>query len=381
MWQIFKQFFLLGWVSFGGPAAHLGYFQRHFVTKLGWLEQAHYAQLIALSQVLPGPGSSQVGFAIGYQRAGLFGGLAAFVGFTAPSFAIMVTAALLNSNFTDNSFYQSILHCLKLFAVVVVADAVLTMSKYFWAQRLMLLVGVTSSVVLLLLPGITSQLLILAVAALFGMSQPVSDSQAPARAQSGNPQWWALGIFALLFVGLPLVSHVTPLLSLFSEFFQAGALVFGGGHVVLPLLQEALAGQITTDNFLLGYALAQAIPGPMFTLASFLGADLWGSNPLLGAAVATLAIFAPGLLLMVGLLNHWQALVAIPRLAGAIQAVNAAVVGLLLSAWCSPVVTSSVTGSLDVALVLIGFLLLRQLKLAVLYLLAGYLILGVVFAF
>ncbi|MBW8191042.1 chromate efflux transporter [Neiella marina] len=384
MWQIFKQFFALGWVSFGGPAAHLGYFQRHFVHKLGWLDQPRYAQLIALSQFLPGPGSSQVGFAIGYQRAGLLGGLAAFIGFTAPSFAIMAAIALLNTSLTDNSFYQGVIHSLKLFAVVIVADAVITMSKQFWSKQTSLLIGLVSTVVMLLQQGLWTQLLVLAGAAVIGASQPemTAPTEKPCVDDKAcsSPLWWALVLFGLLFFVLPLIAGQSSLVALFSEFFQAGSLVFGGGHVVLPLLQESLAGQISQDSFLLGYASAQAIPGPMFTLATFLGAELTPSSPLLGALVATVAIFAPGLLLMVGLLNSWQALVARPRLAGAISAVNAAVVGLLVSAWYAPVFTSSVFLKQDFAAVVVGFVLLRQLKVPVLYLVAGYVALGLLLA-
>ncbi|MBD1390056.1 chromate efflux transporter [Neiella sp. HB171785] len=381
MWQIFKHFFSLGWVSFGGPAAHLGYFQRHFVQKLGWLEQQRYAQLIALSQFLPGPGSSQVGFAIGYQRAGLLGGLTAFVAFTAPSFAIMLGIAILNTSLTENLFYQSVVHALKLFAVVIVADAVLTMSKQFWQRQLGVMVGLCSTVIMLLYPGISSQLLVLAAAAVIGCLQPVTDSKATASNHGLQPRWWALAAFALLFIGLPLIATSSPLLGLFSEFFQAGALVFGGGHVVLPLLQETLAGQVTNDSFLLGYASAQAIPGPMFTLATFLGADLLPESPIVGALVATLAIFTPGFLLMVGFLSSWHGLMAKPRLAAAVGAVNAAVVGLLLTAWYSPIFISSVGSATDFAAVVVAFVMVRQLHVPVTYVVAGFCLFGLLSAF
>ncbi|GGA81050.1 chorismate-binding protein [Neiella marina] len=381
MWQIFKHFFSLGWVSFGGPAAHLGYFQRHFVQKLGWLKQERYAQLIALSQFLPGPGSSQVGFAIGYQRAGLLGGLTAFFAFTAPSFCIMFGIAIVNTSLTENLFYQSVIHALKLFAVVIVADAVLTMSKQFWQRQLGVVIGLASTVVMLIWPGISTQLLVLIAAAIIGCVQPSAPIDADnATGSELKPKWWALVVFGLLFVGLPLLASSNPLLSLFSDFFQAGALVFGGGHVVLPLLQEALVGQVSSDSFFLGYASAQAIPGPMFTLATFLGADLMPETPLIGALLATMAIFAPGLLLMVGFLSSWHGLMAKPRLAAAVSAVNAAVVGLLLSAWYSPIFVSSVLDAGDFAAVVVGYVLLRQLRVPVLFLVSGFCVFGVLSA-
>ena len=380
MWQVFKHFFFLGWISFGGPAAHLGYFQRHFVSKLGWLEQAHYAQLVALSQFLPGPGSSQVGFAIGYQRAGLLGGITAFVAFTLPSFFLMVVMASLNQQLTDNQVFQGLIHGLKLVAVVVVADAILTMGLQFWRSRLAMAIGFVTAIAVSGFPSVATQLIALCAAAGVGLFWRHQSQSAEAPFTWKSLQWVALAAFALLFLGLPLLASSHHLLSLVNDFYHAGSLVFGGGHVVLPMLQQSLTHQVSADTFLFGYASAQAIPGPMFTLASFLGYELGGDRPWLGAVLATFAIFLPGFLLLIGFMRSWQALAQQPKLAGAIAAVNTSVVGLLLSAWYSPVLTHSVQTWFDGLAALVGFVVLRQFKWPIYRLILGFSLLGLVMA-
>lgn len=370
---VFWQFLLLGLVSFGGPAAHIGYFQKAFVERLQWLDQHQYNNLISLSQFLPGPGSSQMGFAIGVQRAGLFGGIAAFLGFTLPSFLLMYTLAITTLS-NDSILLSGVIHGLKLMAVVVVADACLTMFSTFCKQKSSMMICVLSAVVLLVIPSMVSQIILLILAAIFGIfaykiEQP--SSIAPIRI-SKVP----LMIFGLLFLVVPLFGANSQWVSLFSGFYTSGSLVFGGGHVVLPLLQETIGDQVSTDTFLLGYASAQAVPGPMFSLSAFLGAKLMTDSAMLGAMVATAAIFLPGFLLMYALLGSWQNIAKRPQVAGAVWGINAAVVGLLISALYSPVFISGVLSSIDFAAVLIGFLLLRKFNVAILWLVIGYALYG-----
>lgn len=374
---IFKQFFLLGWISFGGPAAHLGYFRRTFVEQRQWLSDADYSQLVALSQFLPGPGSSQVGFAIGYRQAGLPGALTAFIGFTLPSLLLMLALAAFSSQLTDNSLFQSLVHGLKLLAVVIVADATLGMYNSFCNTRRNIGLCVGTAVALLLWPGVWTQISMLSLAALLSQPRQPTASTTAASTQTARLALPALLLFGLLLLILPLFSHSHPLTALFSSFFQAGSLVFGGGHVVLPLLQTLVGNQLATDSFLTGYAAAQAVPGPMFTFATYLGYALTPTAPITGALVATAAIFLPGFLLLLAVLKNWQTLAQTPRLAAACQGINAAVVGLLLSALYQPVFTSAVSQPSDVALLLIGFMLLKVMKLPIIGLVMFFILAGV----
>lgn len=373
---VFRQFFLLGWISFGGPAAHIGYFRQRFVEQLKWLNDEEYAQLVALSQFLPGPGSSQVGFAVGYRQGGLSGAIAAFIGFTLPSMLLMILLATLSSQLTDSGWFEAAVHGLKLLAVVVVADATLGMFGNFCKQKLTITLCIATAMALLILPGIGTQLLALVLAALVGLRWLTGEQPA---AGSGTAQlsWLPLLLFAALFLLLPLIAGVTPLLQLFSDLFQAGSLVFGGGHVVLPLLQGLVGDQMSADSFLTGYAAAQAVPGPMFTLATWLGYNLTPTTPIAGALIATLAIFLPGFLLLLAVLKNWQTLAAQPHLAGAIKGINAAVPGLLLAALYQPVFTSAVINAVDMALVIAGFALLRVAKLPIIALVALFILSGV----
>ncbi|EKO3536091.1 chromate efflux transporter [Vibrio fluvialis] len=376
MLTIFKIFFSLGWVSFGGPAAHIGYFRQAFVQKRGWLTDDEYAQIVALSQFLPGPGSSQVGFAIGYQRAGLFGACAAFLGFTLPSVMLMLLIALLSSELLNQPLFLHIVHGLKLLAVLVVADATWGMYQNFCRQKLTILLCLVTAIALLCVPTLTTQMLVLIVAALLGASRLKGDH--PKEATKGySLSWMPLALFAILFFGLPLVSSYSSLLGVFDHFYQAGSLVFGGGHVVLPLLQNTLGDQITSDTFLTGYAAAQAVPGPMFTFATYLGYALDPDSPITSALVATVAIFLPGFLLLLGVLKHWRALAAIPAINGALTGVNASVVGLLIAALYQPVFTSAVTTSFDVATILLGVVLMKVLRLPILVMVIYFAIAGV----
>lgn len=366
LFAIFKIFFALGWVSFGGPAAHIGYFRNTFVEKLKWLSDNDYAQIVALSQFLPGPGSSQVGFAVGYQRAGLGGGIMAFLGFTLPSVILMLALAVLSSQLTESSVFQNIVHGLKLLAVLVVADAAWGMYKNFCKSTLTVSLCIGTAIALLVFQGIATQIIVLIIAALVGTRYlATGNNESPAGSLSFSVM--PLVSFFALLVALPLLGHFSPSLQLFADFYQAGSLVFGGGHVVLPLLQNIVGDQLTQDAFLTGYAAAQAVPGPMFTFATYIGYELMPTAPIVGAIIATLGVFVPGFLLLVGVLKNWQQLASIPAVSGALMGVNAAVVGLLLSALYQPVFVSAVVSSLDLAWVLFGALLMKQFKLPIVW--------------
>ncbi len=389
--EVFWRFLLLGCISFGGPAAHIGYFRSTFVEKLNWLDDGAYARLVALSQFLPGPGSSQIGFAIGCRQAGVAGGLAAFIGFTLPSFVLLTLLAIFTFNQADASSLDGIIHGLKLLAVVVVADACLGMYKNFCQERFSTSIAVATAAALLLLPGLWTQALVLVMAAGIGVLLSGNTSlikRAPSEIANTNlglkqlMNSKALWLFALLFLVLPLLSLFGALfteLDLFSRFYQAGSLVFGGGHVVLPLLQQLVGESLGADRFLSGYAAAQAVPGPMFTLAAFLGANLLADSPWLGALLATLGVFLPGLLLVLALQRHWEVLASKPKMAGAIWGINAAVVGLLLSALYLPVFSSAVLSGFDMALVLMGFYCLKVLRCPLILLVALFIACGFIF--
>lgn len=373
---LFGHFFYLGWISFGGPAAHLGYFQRYFVQKHRWIESQKYAQLVALSQFLPGPGSSQVGFAIGYEKAGLPGAITAFVGFTLPSFFLMFIFALAGIHFADSLTVQGAITGLKLLAVVVVADAILTMAKSFCQHNTTRLIAIVSMLLLAFFSAVTSQLIILMVAALVGLVLYKGIEEPSTSSAKVGLNKFALTVIILLTLA-PLIAIDNSLIKLFHDFFSAGSLVFGGGHVVLPLLQESIAGQLSNDEFLMGYGAAQAIPGPMFTLATFLGGLLTPENPLTGAAVATIGIFLPGFLLVLIFYKAWHSLMANPKVAGAVWGVNAAVVGLLAAAFYQPIAINAIHQWQDLIYVAVGFYLLRWQKVPIIALVISYLGLGI----
>lgn len=372
-WDILLRFLLLGCVSFGGPAAHLGYFRRTFVQRLGWLDDTGYARLVALAQFLPGPASSQVGFAIGLQRAGLPGAIAAFIGFTLPSFVLMTSLAVSSRSWADAAWLPGLVNGLKWLALVVVADAVIGLYQSFCRQRLTQSIALVTAAAVLLLPWVWSQPLLLLVMGLVGAWR-LSDRAPQASTDGGRLKRWPLLVFALLlaFLLLPLGWFAEAGL----PFFSAGSLVFGGGHVVLPLLQASVGPALEPDRFLFGYASAQAMPGPLFTLAAFLGAELHPASPWLGALLATAAIFLPGFLLLLALVDVWQRLAHKPRLAGALAAVNAAVVGLLLAALYQPVFLSAIGDVEALALALLGLVALRWLNCPVLLLVALAIALG-----
>ena len=376
IWEVFWRFLALGCVSFGGPAAHIGYFQKTFVQKLKWIDVESYARLISLSQFLPGPGSSQIGFALGLRRAGLFGGVAAFIGFTFPSFLLLYFLAATNTEQNSSDLFSGIVYGLKLLAVVVVAAATLSMFKAFCKERLSVSIAVLTSATLLWLPSLWTQISVLVVAALVGAfyCKPIMNKNETKERFKLLP----LVFFFVLFVGLPILAVVSQWVKIFSGFYQTGSLVFGGGHVVLPLLQQTIGDAVPTDRFLLGYAAAQAVPGPMFSLAAFLGAELSPDNLLLGALIATAGVFLPGFLLVLSLRGAWESLAAQPKVAGAAWGINAAVVGLLLSALYKPVFISAVSTPIEMALVIIGFFALTTMRMPIVMLVLGFGAIGLV---
>ena len=378
--DVFRTFLMLGLTSFGGPIAHLGYFHRVFVIEKRWLSEDEYGRLLALCQFLPGPASSQLGFAIGYKRKGLRGALAAFVGFTLPSFLLMWFIAVKAIDYgVKSQYWLDIVHGLKLLAVIVVADAVVSMYRKFCQSAFTRGLAYLSAVVLVMFGGVVMQISMILLAGCLGWLFTHSDwrggwSVAPKSMRENRGiirhqlSLLPLIAFACLLVGLPLVTIILPSIGFFSDFYAAGSWVFGGGHVVLPLLQGLIGGAIDTDQFLTGYAAAQAVPGPMFTMATYLGALLVPGSPLLGAILATIAIFLPGFLLVMGMQKLWMQLSAGDRLRATVAGVNAAVVGLLGSALFNPVFVSSVSNGSDFAIVIAGFFLLRYLHVSVYWL-------------
>ncbi|MGI2258749.1 chromate efflux transporter [Shewanella sp. GXUN23E] len=376
MWQIFVRFFTLGLISFGGPAAHIGYFRQTFVAQLNWLDDRRYGNIVALSQFLPGPGSSQVGFAIGYQMGGIFGAVAAFVGFTLPSFLLLYLMAVTSSIWLDHSLFQGAIHGLKLLAVVVVADAVLGMFRQFCQKTAAKGIMLLSTVLLLLVSGIAAQIALIGLSAVLGYVFLIQEDEGPTPGEDAGIRWGYLLSFVILLAGAVAMAGNGTLVGVAGQFYQAGSLVFGGGHVVLPLLESTVGGEMSPDRFLAGYALAQAVPGPMFTLATFLGAEVWLANPLMGALVATLAIFLPGFLLMLAIIHSWHALSQRPRVAGIVAGINAGVVGLLFCALYNPVFVSGVQNATDMALVVAGFGLLKLVRVHIVLLVAGFAAVG-----
>ncbi|MDF9297418.1 chromate efflux transporter [Geobacillus stearothermophilus] len=358
----------LGLTSFGGPVAHLGYFYEEYVKRKKWIDDKTYADLVALCQFLPGPASSQVGIGIGLMRAGVWGALAAWLGFTLPSaVALSLVAVWLQHASLGEAGWM---HGLLLAAVAVVAQAVWEMARKFAAGRLEATFAVAAAIAVLLMPGAWSQVAVIAAAGGIGAFGLRRKNVALSSSVAGIPPFirrstgvTLLLLFAVLLVALPLVRAwvSSPLWALFDSFYRAGALVFGGGHVVLPLLEAEVVpqGWVTADQFLAGYSAAQAVPGPLFTFAAYIGMAALGWK---GALVATTAIFLPSFLLVLGAFPFWHWLRHQPRFQAALAGMNAAVVGILLAALYDPIWTQAVKGPVDLAFVLGAFLLLAIWK-------------------
>lgn len=362
--EVFGAFLKLGLTSFGGPIAHLGYFRDELVTRRRWLSDTAYADLVALCQFMPGPASSQVGFALGMMRAGWLGALAAFVAFTLPSALILLVFALTAAT-VSGPIGTGALHGLKIVAVAIVAQAVWGMARSLCPDRERATIAVVAVAMLAFLPGavgMVGAIIMGAVAGLMlghGSANPVGGhiTMPVTKSQAGI----ALAAFAVLLLGLPLLAGLSQGWAVVDSFYRAGSLVFGGGHVVLPLLQaEVVApGWVTPDQFLAGYGAAQAVPGPLFTFAAYLGAVLGPEpNGVLGATLALLALFVPGFLLLIGVLPFWDGFRAWPQAQSVMQGANAAVVGILGAALYSPVFTSAICNMREFALALACFVAL-----------------------
>ena len=362
--EVFGAFLKLGLTSFGGPIAHLGYFRDELVIRRKWLDEAAYAELVALCQFLPGPASSQVGFALGLTRAGPLGALAAWTAFTLPS-AILMLLLVLASGKVGGPVADTVFHGLKLVAVVIVAQAVWGMARTLTPDLRRAGIALAAAAVVLLASGAAGQVAAILFGALAGVLFCRHVAIAPGRwapiAISRRVGGACLALFALLLVGLPVLATAVDLRSvaLFDIFYRAGALVFGGGHVVLPLLRDALVlpGWMTDDRFLAGYGAAQAMPGPLFTISAYLGGVAGG---VAGAALALIGIFLPGLLLVIGVLPFWSALRDNAGVRAAIVGVNAAAVGILALALYDPLWTNSVTSWVDVLLIGTGLVALMR---------------------
>jgi chromate transporter len=364
--QVFAAFLKLGVTSFGGPIAHLGYFRHEFVTRRKWLEEPSYADIVALCQFLPGPASSQVGITIGLLRAGLAGALAAWLGFTAPSALAMMAFGYGVTAFGDLG-HAAWLHGLKIVAVAVVAQAVWGMAQSLCPDRPRITLAIGAAVLTLLLPSAVGQVGVIALGALIGWwwlpgdaGKNVNAIHVPLSRRAG---FAAFAIFVVLLILLPLAAGATQVhaIGLIDAFYRSGSLVFGGGHVVLPLLQQEVVppGWISNDAFLAGYGAAQAVPGPLFTFAAYLGTAMQPSpNGWLGALICLVAIFLPSFLLLFGALPFWNDLRQRADIQSALRGVNAAVVGLLLAALYTPVWTSAIGRPVDFAIAAVAFLLL-----------------------
>ncbi len=372
--KIFLAFLRLGLLSFGGPIAHIGYYRAEFVNRRRWLSEEAYADIVALAQFVPGPASSQTGFALGVLRGGLRGGLAAWFGFTLPSALIMLAAAY-GLQYAQGSAAQGAIHGLKLLAAGVVAQAVWSMGRALCPDRLRAGFAFALAATLIAIPNAPLQLAAIVLGALVGfffLRGTERPHAAPLGVKTGHAAAWsAIFAYFLLLAGLPIAAAASQngTIQLAEAFYRAGALVFGGGHVVLPLLQETVVrpGWVSAGDFLAGYGAAQALPGPLFTIAAFLGAKASvGPGGAAGAAVAVIAIFLPGLLLVYGALPFWDRLRVKGHARGALDGVNAAVVGILGAALYQPVWTSAVLRPLDAALALLAFAALAVAGLPVL---------------
>jgi chromate transporter len=357
----------LGLTSFGGPAAHIGYFRDEYVQKRKWLDDKLYADLVALCQFLPGPASSQVGISIGMLRGGLFGGILSWIGFTLPSVLILMTFAWLIMQ--TGSFESGWIQGLKMVAVAVVAQALLGMGKSLAPDRPRITVAMIAASATLLIPTAWGQIMIIILAGLFGVffykndAVPESVDMPLSFGRKTGIAAWILffGLLILLPLFRPFVQAASYLI--FDIFYRVGSIVFGGGHVVLPMLEREVvpAGWMSSEAFIAGYGAAQAVPGPLFTLSGYLGQIMGGFS---GAAIAVVAMFLPSFLLVMGTLPFWAVIRTKPRVQAALKGINAAVVGILLAALYDPVFTSAVHDSIDFVIVLISFTLLVFYKLS-----------------
>nr|WP_314483306.1 chromate efflux transporter [uncultured Pseudomonas sp.] len=369
-WHVFLVFLRLGLTSFGGPIAHLGYFREEFVCRRQWLSEQNYAELVAVCQFLPGPASSQVGMALGLLRCGYGGAVAAWIGFTLPSAMALIAFGLGLATY-DNAIPTGVMHGLQVVAVSVVAQAVWGMVRTMCPDVARVSIMAAAACFLLLMPSTAGQMVVIIIAAVLGLmlltprsGEPFDPLPIPLRRRAGL--FW-LGLFFVLLIGLPISAELfsNPTLSMLDGFYRTGSLVFGGGHIVLPLLQAEVVprGWVSNDVFLAGYGAAQAIPGPLFTFAAFLGASMnQAPSGWLGGLICLLAIFAPSFLLVLGTLPFWAHVRRNRRVQAALLGINAAVVGMLLAALYQPIWTGVILNPLDFGMALVALVALMFWK-------------------
>ena len=369
VWEVLLAATRLGLTSFGGPIAHIGYFRDEYVVRRRWLDEENFAELVALCQFLPGPASSQLGMAVGYRRAGIAGSFAAWLGFTLPSAVALVLFAYGVREFGGET--DGWLHGLKVAAVAVVALALWGMGRTLAPDKPRVAIAVLAAVAMLAADGVTAQLAVIAGGAALGLAflQPPEPATGAADGKRTGARVGAAALiaFVILLIALPVASRFTgdTLIAVADSFYRTGSLVFGGGHVVLPLLEAEVVppGWVTQDEFIAGYGAAQAVPGPLFTFSAYLGASMdiltlrW-----LGGLLALVAIFAPSFFLVAGVLPFWDRLRGAARARRALMGVNAAVVGLLLAALYDPVWTGAIKAPEDFALAVAAFALLAFWK-------------------
>ena len=371
--EVFTAFLKLGLTSFGGPIAHLGYFRNEFVQKRQWVSDGQFAQLLAICQFLPGPASSQLGFCLGLLRGGWAGALVAFAAFTLPSALLLFWFAQIAPQLSG-PIGSAVIHGLKLVALVVVAHGLLGMARKLCTDTGRRVIAVLAAILIVVVDGVWLQIAIILMGAFLGLIllddvNDIPESALPV--DYGRKTGWSLlAIFVLLLVCLPLFAHGSiTLLAAFEAFYRAGALVFGGGHVVLPFLEYALVdpGWLAKDDFMAGYGAAQAVPGPMFSLSAYLGSHLPGnSGGILGAGVALMGIFLPGFLLVSSILPLWHTLASHPAAGRLIAGINASVVGILAAALYDPIWVSAVHAGSDIVIALIGLVLLSVWRMSAL---------------
>lgn len=366
--SIFWHFFILGLFSFGGPIAHIGYFRKKFVEELKWLNDEDFSKIVALSQFLPGPSSSQVGFTIGLKKGGIFGAILAFIAFTTPSFLLLYLAATFQNIYENSSVIYTLMGGLKLFAVVIVADATFSMFKALCKTTLSKIIFVFATLFLIFNQSFFTQIIVLVVSGLVALFL-IKDKDSN-KMKYEKPYILPLFIFLILLILLPFFANQDKLLSLFNSFYQVGSLVFGGGHVVLPLIKSNI--NIDENSFLVAYSLAQAVPGPMFTIASYIGVVAFEERPFLGALISTFAIFLPGFLLILTFYKSFESYSKNPTISKIITGINTSVVAILFSVLVTIVIPSGVLNIYDLLFAILGFFMIRKFKISILLLILFY---------
>lgn len=354
----------LGLTSFGGPVAHLGYFHTEYVKRLQWMSEKEYIELVSLSQFLPGPASSQVGIGIGVRRAGILGGITSFLGFTLPSVIILI---VFQSLLTGTSQLDGLITGLKLVAVAIVLHAIISMAKNFTTEWQTILIAALAVILTLTIHTPFIQIAVILLGALLGflLLKPKKEAKQTKVTHYVSKKIGiiSLTLFGALFVLTPILARLSEniYVQMMDAFYRAGSLVFGGGHVVLPLLEaELVPTYLDEATFLAGYGATQAVPGPLFTFASFIGAEIAGIP---GGLFATFAIFLPAFLLIIGMLPFWQEVMKNEKLGTAVAGINAAVVGILVSTWITPIVTTSVVGWIEAVIAVVLFIMIAVMKL------------------